>query len=159
MLALHRHGSKKVYLPDLTDCQVDSSINRLVKALQLELRRLLEQRDAVVARHQTVRKSLIGLAAMFGPQILDSELQGLVTGSRAGRIPGLTNACRTILLEASKPMSTREICYGLQDSDPGVLKNQKNPVATVNTILNRLKQYGEARSIEGEGTKLWEATG
>ena len=37
----------------------------------------------------------------------------------------------------------------------GTLDKQKNPLATINAVLNRLKEQGKVRDIQSGTNKLW----
>ena len=144
-------------LPNLDVNRNPGSVQDVVHAARLELRDLMQKRAEIMKRIGTVKQTIIGLANLFGDQILDEELLGLIDRKSNGRQPGFTRACRMVLIESSKPLSAREVCEQLQQKFAGVLLNHKDPLASVTTVLNRLVDYGEARSsVAQKGKRVWE---
>jgi hypothetical protein len=51
----------------------------------------------------------------------------------------------------------QEVCEEIQRRNPTLLAHHKDPLASVNTVLNRLATYGEARIVMNErGKRAWE---
>ena len=49
------------------------------------------------------------------------------------------------------------MCAELERQAPVILSRHKDPLASVTTVLNRLVDYGEARSLTNErGRRVWE---
>src|SRR5437879_10171803 len=94
-----------------------------------------------------VNETIVGLANLFGDDVLNEELVELVDRKTGGRQPGFTKACRMVLMEAEKPLGAREVCDQIQQRMPPILIRHKDPLASVTTVLNRLVEYGEARKI------------
>ena len=56
-----------------------------------------------------------------------------------------------------RPLGAREVCVELERRAPTVLARHKDPLASVTTVLNRLVDYGEARSLNNDrGRRVWE---
>ena len=92
---------------------------------------------------------------LFGDEVLSKELLALV-GRRSRRQRGLTKACRVVLMEAAGPLGTREVCKYIQERTPSALLHHKDPTASITTVLDRLVQYGQARTVVGEnGRTAW----
>jgi hypothetical protein len=105
----------------------------------------------------TVKQTIVGLANLFGDQVLTDDLLELVDRKPNGRQPGFTKACRTLLMETRHPMGAREVCAELERRAPTMLARHKDPLASVTTVLNRLVDYGEARTLNNErGRRVWE---
>ena len=135
----------------------DSHVLEVVRQAHEELRQLMRQRADIMKRIGTVKQTIVGLANLFGDDILSEELLELVDRKTNGRQPGFTKACRMILMEAQKSLSAREVCEQIQQRMPPVLVRHKDPLASVTTVLNRLVEYGEARSVLREnGRRAWE---
>ena len=135
----------------------DPHVQEVVKAAHEELRQLMRQRADVMKRIGTVKQTIVGLANLFGDEVLSEELLELVDRKSGGRQPGFTKACRMILMEANRPLSARDVCEQIQDKIPPMLARHKDPMASVTTVLNRLVDYGEARSLSNErGRRVWE---
>ena len=132
-------------------------VQEVIKTAHEELRQLMRQRAEVMKRIGTLKQTISGLANLFGDEILGEELLELVDRKSGGRQPGFTKACRLALMEAGQPLSVREVCEKIQERLPGVLMRHKDPLASVTTVLNRLVEYGEARSVvRDNGRRAWQ---
>jgi len=128
-----------------------------VKAAHEELLQLMRQRAEIMKRIGTVKQTIVGLANLFGDGVLSEELLELVDRKTSGRQPGFTKACRMVLMEANQPLGAREVCDQIQQRIPPVLLRHKDPLASVTTVLNRLVEYGEARTVLKEnGRRAWQ---
>jgi len=133
------------------------SVHQVVKAAHEELRQLLQQRAEIMKRIGTVKQTITGLADLFGEEALGEELLDLIDRKPNGRQPGFTKACRRVLMEVRRPMGAREVCAELERQAPTILARHKDPLASVTTVLNRLVDYGEARSLSNDrGRRVWE---
>lgn len=119
----------------------------LVQQLYENLLQLLRQRAEITRRIGIVKKTALGLSVMCGESVLSAEMRELLDLGEPLRKPGLTKACRTVLMEADSSLSPREICHRISVRDPALIKNHKDPLASVTTILNRLVGYGEAKRV------------
>jgi len=135
----------------------DAHVQEVVRAAHEELRQLIKQRAEIMKRIGTVKQTIVGLANLFGDDVLSDELLELVDRKTNGRQPGFTKACRMVLMESSKPLGAREVCEQIQQRVQPVLLRHKDPLASVTTVLNRLVDYGEARSVVKEnGRRAWQ---
>jgi hypothetical protein len=135
----------------------DPHVQQVIRAAHDELRQLLRQRGEIMKRIGTVKQTIVGLANLFGDDILDEELLELVDRKNSGRQPGFTKACRMVLMEADQPLGARDVCEQIQRRLPPVLLRHKDPLASVTTVLNRLVDYGEARTVVREnGRRAWQ---
>ncbi len=135
----------------------DPHVQEVVKAAHEELRQLMRQRADVMKRIGTVKQTIVGLANLFGDEVLSEELLELVDRKSGGRQPGFTKACRMVLMEAKHPLGARDVCEQIQQRMPPVLLRHKDPLASVTTVLNRLVEYGEARAVLREnGRRAWQ---
>ena len=133
------------------------SAQEVVKAAHEELLQLMRQRAEVMKRIGTVKQTIAGLANLFGDQVLGDDLLELIDRKPNGRQPGFTKACRRVLMEVRRPLGAREVCVELERHAPAILARHKDPLASVTTVLNRLVDYGEARSLSNErGRRVWE---
>lgn len=124
-----------------------TSVQSTMRHLHDELAQLLEQRTAVMRRIAGAKRTIVGLAALFGETALDEELRKLVGMGTAQRLPGLTDMCRTILMEADRDLSLHDVLEGICARNPALLAGHKNPMASLTTILNRLVSSGEAQRL------------
>jgi hypothetical protein len=135
----------------------DAHVQEVVKAAQEELGQLLRQRAEVMKRIGTVKQTIVGLANLFGDDVLSEELLELVDRRSSGRQPGFTKACRMVLMEAHRPLAAREVCEQIETRVPALLLRHKDPLASVTTVLNRLVDYGEARTLTSQnGRRTWQ---
>jgi hypothetical protein len=132
-------------------------VQEVVRAAHEELRQLMRQRAEVMKRIGTVKQTIVGLANLFGDSVLSEELLELVDRKSSGRQPGFTKACRMVLMEAGRPLGAKEVCEQIQQRVPPVMQRHKDPMASVTTVLNRLVEYGEARTVLREnGRRAWQ---
>ena len=132
-------------------------VQQVVKAAHDELRLLMRQRGEIMKRIGTVKQTIAGLANLFGDDVLGDDLLELIDRKPNGRQPGFTKACRIVLMEARAPLGAREVCQELERRASDILARHKDPMASVTTVLNRLVEYGEARSLTNDrGRRVWE---
>ncbi len=133
-------------------------VQMIIKVAHEELRRLIQQRAELMKRIGTIKQTIVGLCNLFGDDELDElseDLRELVNHKAEVRRPGLTQACRTVLMEAGCPMNAREVCERIQQGTPN-LPRHKNLTASVAVVLKRLVQYGEARTVlRDNGSRAW----
>lgn len=135
----------------------DPHVQEVVRVAHRELQQLMRQRAEIMKRIGTVKQTIVGLANLFGDEVLSEELLELVDRKTGGRQPGFTKACRAVLMEAQRPMGAREVCQQIGQRIPPIMLRHKDPLASVTTVLNRLVEYGEARSLIREnGRRAWE---
>ena len=135
----------------------DAHVQEVLRQAQRELRDLLRERADIMKRIGTVKQTIVGLANLFGDEVLNDELLELVDRKSNGRQPGFTKACRMVLMEAGRPLGAREVCELIQQKVPPILARHKDPLASVTTVLNRLVEYGEARTLVREnGRRAWQ---
>ena len=135
----------------------DAYVQEVLRTAHQELLALLQQRADLMKRIGTVKQTIIGLANLFGDDVLDDELLTLVDRKPSGRQPGFTRACRTVLMDARSALTARDVVAQMQHRFAAVLVNHKDPLASVTTVLNRLVAYGEVRTAVNEsGKRVWE---
>lgn len=135
----------------------DAHVDEVVRQARDELRQLTRQRAEIMKRIGAVKQTIVGLANLFGDEILSEELLDLLDRKSSERQRGFTRACRVVLMKAKRPMSAREVCEEIQQLIPPLLLRHKDPLASVTTVLSRLADYGEARSIPREHrSRAWE---
>ena len=128
----------------------------VMRRAEQQLRQLIEERAEVTKRIGTVKQTIVGLAKLFGDGALDAVLLEIFDYKKAARQPGITRTCRRVLMEGRRPMSARDVCDEIQRMAPALLARHKDPMATINTILGRLVEYGEATISPGDrGQRTW----
>ncbi len=134
----------------------DASVQEVVRTAQDELHSLIRQRAEIMKRIGTVKQTIVGLANLFGDNVLSEDLQKMLD-RKGQRQVGFTKACRIVLMEANRPLAAREVCEHIQERIAPVIERHKDPLASVTTVLNRLVEYGEARAVLGvNGRRAWE---
>jgi hypothetical protein len=137
--------------------QLTSPVCEVVRDAHRELRSLMQQRVELMQRIGSVKKTIAGLAVIFGEKESNEKLYALIQASSGTRKPGFTMACRTILIEADHAMTAREVRDQIFQRFPDLLAGHKDPVASVTTILNRLVNYGEAqRNRLADNRRAWQ---
>ena len=140
----------------LESASTNYHVQDVVRRAERELRQLVEERAEVTRRIGTVKQTIAGLANLFGDDILDAGLLHMIDRKSGSRQPGITRACRRVLMEATRPMSARDVCEEIQRTLPTLLARHKDPMATINTILGRLVEYREATLLPGDrGQRTW----
>jgi hypothetical protein len=131
-------------------------VHVIVKAAHDELRRLIQQRFDITKRIGTIKQTIVGLCNLFGDEELSDGLRELVNGKAVVRRPGITQACRKVLMDARCPLTARNVCEQIQQRTLLDLPCAKNLLAAVATVLSRLGQYGEARIVPRDhGPRAW----
>ena len=137
-----------------------SDAERVIGQIQCELQLLLAKHASIQKRIGVIKNTVIGLADVFGPDIINGELQQLLFTRAARRTPrpqpGLTELCRQILRGSSLPLTVRQVYGVMQEKYPSVLSGHKNPTASLLVVLRRLVSYGEAEAKFSErGARIW----
>src|SRR5579872_5181463 len=133
----------------------------VIGQLQKQLNSLLLERAAILKRIGVVKKTVVGLADLFGNDVINKELQELLaiqSTRRQSSEPGLTHLCRQLLKGASKPLTIRQILRELREKYPASVARQRSPENSLRTILGRLVEYAEAEEVmTEEGFRAWTA--
>jgi hypothetical protein len=133
-----------------------ADVQVIVKAAHKELRNLMQQRAEIMKRIVTIKQTIVGLCNLFGDDELSDDLRELVNGKAGVRRPGITQACRKVLMDAGCPVTAREVGEQIQQRTLPGLPCSKNLVASVTTVLGRLVEYGEARTVRrDQGPRAW----
>jgi len=141
-----------------TSSLLDRNVRRVIDDAKQKIRVLIEQRAQINRRIATTRATIVSLVSVFGDEALQQELLEFMRhgGRPTIRQPGLTRACRLVLIAAKGPISSRRICEDLRLSDPRLALRHKHLPASITTVLNRLVRYGEVRVAQVNGRRSWE---
>jgi hypothetical protein len=112
--------------------------NALVAASD-EMRELLQQRSAIDARINQLKKTVEALTALVFPNAVDAPSYAEEIGM--GAELGITEAIRQVLRESKTPLSAVEIKMAL--TIRGVDLSYANPGTVIHNTLIRLKKQGE----------------
>jgi hypothetical protein len=132
-------------------------VQEVIRSAQHELNHLLRQRAETMKRIGTVKQTLVYLAKIFGDDVLTPEVLRLIGRAKPCKQPGFTRGCRAVLMEAGMPLEARQGVLELQRKFPELVERQKNPLASVTTVFNRLVASAEVRSFSNaRGRRVWE---
>jgi hypothetical protein len=135
----------------------EAHVARVMDEVQKELQSLLLQRAATHKRIGTIKQTIMGLANLFGEELIGKQLLDLLHERSVHRQPGFTSTCRRVLMESNRPLLTHEVCQEIGLRNPTLLAHHKDPMASVTTVLKRLVNYGEARLVSNDrGRSTWE---
>lgn len=139
-------------------------IGHVIGRVHSELKFLLLERAAIVKRIGVIKHIIIGLADIFGSDVIDKELQELISKQSACRTApsdqGFTSVCRRTLMRSSEPLTTRQLCDRIQEKHPAVLARQKQPTNSVTVVLRRLVSYGEVKDgVNESDVRTWQWIG
>lgn len=153
---------KTLALPD--SAQEKLHVQEVIRVAQSELRDLLRKRTEIMHRIGSVKRTILGLASVFGEAAMDEEWDDewmdLKSRKRKGDRPGFTKTCRIILMEAEGALTAREVCERVKGKIEQLEVRHKDPLASVTTVLNRLAEYGEAQIVTTEnGRRAWQWIG
>lgn len=134
----------------------DPNVLEVLRAAKRELDQLVQQRAEITRRIGTTKQAIIGLAKLFGGDVLHNAVLELMEHRANNRQSGFTRACRYLLMEANRPMTSTEMCGALRRVFPELAARHKDLSASATTVMNRLVSYGEATpSIDTQGRRVW----
>ncbi len=122
-----------------------------------ELEGLLEEQENIASRILSLRKTINALSVLC-----EEEGEGADWRKNASQRlkdaldSSITEDILNVVYAHAMPMSTTAIKNELEKI--GTLEEHKNPLATINAVLNRLKEQGKVRDIESQGKKRWVRT-
>ena len=131
-------------------------LEQVLRDAQQELRQVLEKKAELTRRIGTIRQTILGLANLFGAELLKDELLEFAAPKSSSRRSGFTKACRVALMESRRAMTSAEVCDWLRQKDAEILSRHKDPMASVTTVLNRLVAYREVEPVTlHNGRRAW----
>jgi hypothetical protein len=136
-------------------------VEQVMRLAEGELLQLLTERGALLRRIAILRRTIAGLAETFGEDLLPEGVRALIKpAAPKTRGTGLTEACRAALANSSQPLTAREVVDRIRNVDAAIIKDHKDPVASVTSILHRLGSYGEATTqVTHSGRRMWTPAG
>jgi hypothetical protein len=135
-------------IPNTTDLEL------VIEHAQTEVGVLVQQRAEITKRLTVLRRTILDLARIFGPD--GSKPLTLIRPRRRTRQTGLTETCRSLLMQTSQPLTAHEVVKQIEASHANLIYHHKDPIASVTSILLRLESYGEATSdVTSSRRRLW----
>jgi hypothetical protein len=130
----------------------ERKIEEMIQTLEEELAKLRSQRAGISSRIASISQIVHRLKHLCGTG-RDLPHPG------GDRRPGVTKACRRVLMEARGcPLTIRDVFRAIQTKlSPDTLAH-KDPRASVATVLGRLVEYGEVEALtnsEGKRAYRW----
>ena len=128
-------------------------LQRVLERAEGQLRQLTLQRQEIDQRIAIIKRTINGLALIYG-----AELQGYLgnTDATPKRTRGITNACRVVLTRTDTSLSAHEICAIIQEDFPDLFHKPGNHYASLVAILSRLVKYGQANTFRRNGSRFWQ---
>jgi hypothetical protein len=77
-------------------------VEQVIGRAHQELESLLKQRAAIIKRIGIIKQTILGLANLFGDDVVGNELLELIDHRSDARQPGFTTTCRTILMGSNR---------------------------------------------------------
>jgi len=131
----------------------------LVETMQQVLLSLQCEHAAIRKRIQVVKRTLAGLAETFGLDISSNKEVQHSTREHyyyERSHPGLTETCRMLLMQLSRPLTAGELCKQIETETPQLLDRHKYPKVSVYVVLRRLVGYGQAvEGVDDKGKRTW----
>ena len=141
----------------------DEDLERVIGRIRRELLVLRQEQATISKRIAVIKRAITGLAEIFGSEVIDAELQTLLSQPSHRAFPpthpGLTDLCRKSLRESHHPLTLPEIIEQIRKRHSVLLANHKNPRTSVSVVLRRLVDYSEAEAVlSPEGRCAWKST-
>ena len=130
----------------------NQNLQMVVEQALDQLRQLTLQRQEIAQRIAIIKRTINGLALLYGGELQPKPEDGATAKAR----PGITNACRVLLNRAETPLRAREVYAILQGDFPDFFRQPGNHYVSLVTILNRLVKYGEANTFLPNGRRFWQ---
>lgn len=111
------------------------------EAFGKELRRLEEETDEVNDARAKLRRTITALAALCGESPYFDPL-------------GITDSCMEAMAEEMREVSTTDVVKTLENMGFD-FSSQKNPAASVHTVLSRLADKGKITKGDDASTITW----
>lgn len=135
----------------------NESYHKAYEAAASELERLLQQHSKIEERILALRKGMNALALLISEH--EGKDKNFMDYARAQMRElldtSITDDIKKVMAAASgQSLTTSDVRDELNKLGPS-LAEQSNPLATINAILNRLKEQGHATETVKEGRKAW----
>jgi hypothetical protein len=120
---------------------------------QSELQELLRKRTQMNRRIVVLRKTI---RALLGNEaVRDLQLNSAIRLTPRKR-DGITHICRTVLKQAARPLTARELTEMIRLSQPAEAARHRDLLAAVASVLRYLLESGEANNtFNEEGNRTW----
>jgi hypothetical protein len=125
-----------------------------------ELESLADELREVEQRIAAVRTTLYGLSVIYGAELVGQEVMQVTRPSRRARRGAITEGCLSVLGEDQHhAYFVAEIFARLKIISPETLIHQRNPMASVMSVLRSLAARGHVTRSNGDGKSAWQLAG
>jgi hypothetical protein len=146
--------------PVATQAADSQHVDHVMAQIEDELRLLALEHTAIRTRLGIIKYTLIGLANLFGSNIINEEFRAMIFRRpilpTTPDQPGFTDACRYILMSNTQSLTVRQLRGQMQERYPSVLARQRVPTASLSVVLRRLQRYGEVEVVNRGGEQSWQ---
>lgn len=118
-----------------------------------ELEHLLHVQEDTASRILSLRKTITALGTLCEEEGEVSWKDDISQSVKEALESSVTEDILNVVYTSNRSMSTTDIKNELEKM--GTLDSHKNPLATINAVLNRLKEQGKVRDVSTGGRKLW----
>lgn len=120
-----------------------------------ELEALLQQQEEIAGRILSLRKTVVALSTLCEESGEKADWKQRASSQLLDTLEGttITEDILRVIHTSNTPMTTTMIKDQLDLI--GTLDRHKNPLATINAVLGRLKEQGKVREIISGNKKLW----
>jgi hypothetical protein len=132
----------------------DKDYRKALDSAVQELETILEMQELTASRILSLRKTVNALSVLCeeAGEVADWR-QHASQRLKDALDSSITEDILSVVYAHSMPMSTTEIMNELEKI--GTLDEHKNPLATINAVLNRLKEQGKVKDMDYRGKKKW----
>ena len=133
------------------DKQTDLAV--VGKHAEHELRELLRHRSQVNRRISVLRKTI---RAVLGDEGVREARASSAVRLTPRKREGITHACRTVLTQATAPLTLKDIADQVRREHSTAAAHQRDLLASVSAVLRYLLESGEANNTFNEdGNRTW----
>src|ERR1700683_662360 len=125
----------------------NSDYHKTLNLAVAELEGLLEEQETVASRILSLRKTINALSVLCEEEGEDADWRKNASQRLKDALDSsITEDILNVVYAHVMPMSTTTIKNELEKI--GTLEQHKNPLATINAVLNRLKEQGKVKDVE-----------
>ncbi|MGA2434070.1 MAG: hypothetical protein ABSG25_02165 [Bryobacteraceae bacterium] len=144
---------------------------KILVGLKSAIEKLAQERDSLSSRIAEIDRQIAGLrqsanglkmyaqAQEKGNPFYESvirQAEALLENQPDTQIPpSLTEACRKILRAYQRPMTARDMRDHLENIDFDFSGYRSNPLSSIHTTLNRLKDSGQVEEVNQPGGRAY----
>ena len=133
----------------------NKSYRKALDAAFTELEELLHEEERIQNRMLSVRKTINALSILCQEAGEHTDFRERASATMLRMLEGsITEDIFKVLRAAKEPLTTSEVRDELKKL--GSLGEHKNPLATINAVINRLVEQGKLMETLKSGRKAWQ---